>query len=370
MSRRLNVAVLINHSTAGVFYANLFQALGHTVYLPLRCTIEKMALTENNVLQVRTVDPALEYVPVLDRYDFYKNQPDGPETERVYALLLRHFDLVLTYHVIAPALNRKLFRQTTKNVMLILWGDPRGAMPSNIAACYPELVRNPRVTLVAAHAFVTQKLGTAKYLPLGLPKMMGAYENTYKGHTSVVLIVQSRFNDPYWEATRQFVHRVAQAAPQVSFVLVGKQNEHYRPPVKNLTTKTFATTAALYAFMATCKLFVALNPGSMILQYAPIEAAALGLPILYDAPNVRICSEIGQNPLFMFGAEASCAAKIKELLARPAAELAEQCAYQRALYASRKFEHVSTLWDAALEQMFPAESTPQHEPNSTHALAT
>jgi hypothetical protein len=350
---KLKIAILNNHSTAAVFFANIFKTLGHTVYIPLNCSIENGALSGTDVMNARNIDPQLSYVKTMDEFDFYSN--NNSSTRSIYDILLQNFDLIITYHPICIKLNEQLTKQHIIPVMLIIWGDTEIIHPY-IRPFYNSILNNPNVTITVCHSYLMRYMNNSLYnsiklIPLGLPSMI-KYENSYVGNTNDVLFIQSRFQKPFWSSTRDFIHTLALAMPSVSFIIGGKDNENYIPPSENIKKRTFKTTDELYSFMACCKLFIANNAGDMILQYSPIEASAIGLPILYNVNTVRICEEIGQHELFTFDTTQSCVDKIKHLLNIPMLELKTEQTYQTKLYTSRKFENVLTLWSSEINNIF------------------
>jgi len=315
------VAILINHLTAGPFYADLFKKLGYLVYIPLKCSIEPVFVDEK-VEKVRTIKSE-----ILDNFDFYQNTVLSDSELKI----LSQFDLILTYHPIT--INHLLIDFRT---FFIIWG--REFDDHFIGQNYHHEVMLSKNSIFAiSHRYILDSLPpNSKYvdLPIGLSKI----EKKWQGQNSkIILTILSRNHLPEWKETIKNLIILSKQFSEYDFVVCGRNNQ----PIENIRMVSFETVEEVYDLISKSRLGINFSFHHNVLQYSPIEMSMIGLPFIYKR-NSAVDKTFNSKNEFTFEIDS-----LKETFSKA---LVGNYSFQKELGEIYEMENVIEKWKCYLQE--------------------
>ena len=294
----MKIAILVNHNTAAKFYCEIFKKLGHTVYVPLYCSIEKNTLQYSEVLKYRNIEMC-EYVSILDKFDFYKEEGDVNE---IYDILVNNFDIVITLHIINKELNN-LLSKSSLIVYYIMWGDVE--CQYKYIDIHNNILINNKKYFLFCHDFLINNYDIKfnipkekyKFARIGINDISN-FENTYTNtkNNDIIIIASGIHLKPYLQI---FIESVTSKNSHITFNIFGKNNNIIFPNKNIILHSTFENENDLYNKIKNFKLCINISHYKDILQYSTIEMACLNIPFLYSFDSA-VNKIINNNNYFVY----------------------------------------------------------------------
>jgi hypothetical protein len=339
----MKVAILVNHKTAALSFADIFKKMNHDVYIPVHCGIEFGAFAGIDVINTRTISNV-----IIDQYDLYDINIHQSTIEKLTNELLNNFDIIITYHPINTELNRKLSNQTKVKLYVVIWGELFGdVIHPNIELFLCEFKQsNHKFIVCHAHLFkLLPSYVNVKYLPLGMPSYVERMYSSYTGHLDFIIIVQSRLNNPVWVEFKKMIDTISILNQNYTFIVCGKDNLDVQFKSQNVMNLYMKKYEDVLKFMSISKLMICNDTKCVTLQYSPIEAACIGLPFIYSSEHTSLTSEIGKVPEFTYTTIETCSNRIRNLMSTPFDLLKQKAAYQRKLADKRLLTCILPYWE-------------------------
>jgi len=307
----MKIAIFINHNTAAKFYCNIFKKLGHTVYVPLYCSIENNTLQYDDVLKYRNIEMC-EYVSILDKFDFYNHDTN---INNIYNIIINNFDIVITLHCINNTLNY-LLSNSHIFVYYILWGDFE--CPNKYINIHNNILNNTKKYYLFCHEFLINNYDIKYNIPkekykfarLGINDI-SKIENTYMNdEKNELLIIVSRLGILHYAF--DFIKNIAYKFPNIKINIFGKNNNVIFNNDNVILNSTFENENDLYNSIKKFKLCININHFVDIIQYSTIEISCINIPFLYHYDS-SVNKIINNDNYFVYKNNEELCDKIKYL---------------------------------------------------------
>ena len=299
LMQQRRVLWLLNHKTLAEFEVPLLTSLGFEVFCPkvipstgFRSGGVTYAFDEHLTIPKRDLD-------LLNSFNFYTER--WPRT--VSAIVNKYFDAAITipyasqfaqvverFHgVIALRAFGLENNRTYGGLLRELHGDSFLRKIQRIGDIEDRLWFAEAYSHL--HEIETGVLSRRRvFLPIGLPSAMCAHVNTWIGNDERILFVcpDIKSSSYYAEIYRNFKSEFG----DLPHIIVGQQEI----PVDDPSVSGYVSSARLIELYQSCRAFYYHSTERNHVHYSPLEAAAIGMPIIYRkgsllhnlAPSVRL----------------------------------------------------------------------------------
>ena len=313
----MRILILINHNTAAKFFCEMFNKLGYETYIPFICNVEKYVIHREEVLKYRSISLEHQFVRDLDNFNFYNQNPDKNQLNKVIDIINKNFDIVLTLHVVSISINLFLSISNLR-VYFIFWGDDSRNNQYHIYN--NNIIKNKNKFYFIAHPFLvdryvnTYNIPRDKYIyvPLGINDI-SKHENSYNPNNNNILLIISRLKLVH-SSIINFIVSLANMCPNINFHIYGKSNEGFNFSQKNIIIhKSLTNEDDLYDIIKTYRLAININHHQNMIQYSSVEYSCINIPNFYQKGS-GIDSIIKTDNFLRFENTSDLAEKIKSYL--------------------------------------------------------
>lgn len=342
--------LLIAHNTALKSYLDIFQKIGIGCYFqPSReCPKEESS---------KDIDPQFLVVDKdLDRFDLYKDDHDEKDLDEIKKIVVnKGYDFLISYHWPPFSINR-CFINSGINCFFLIWGGPEkdlfhGYKYGKNQSMHKLITSSSNSQYLLCHSYLSGLFkGDAlveSLKTLNIPYSFSEKTNSTWFKTdqeNYVLIACSRLNNKNGAKNLNLLKSIFKTCHDVNFVLCGKGNSGLKlggnveifdaPEVSDVLVKMQKAKLFLY-FQAVFYPFLS----GQILQYSPIEASRVGLPILHCSSNpinAIIETPDSHNFKVSWGDEvyfdySEIHSKVKRILSLPKRKVLKEFSYQKQL---------------------------------------
>ncbi|MBL8155731.1 MAG: hypothetical protein JNM70_16225 [Anaerolineae bacterium] len=343
------VAWLLNHTTLRDVELPVLRGLGLEVYtsklLPEPLTHDfRNQSTDYGDDQHSTLPPAV--LERLNRFRFYEE----PITSEIAALLNDHFEVIICSQY--PPLLRKIIHHYRGKIVLRAFGflgnlsygeyyarrENRDVL-EGIHRAGDRFWFAPFYRSVAAHEsdiFAERAI----MLPIGLPERILRLQGTWKGdNPRTLFICPSIRTDPYYHGPQYATFKASLGS--IPHVIVGRQEV----PVDDPSVVGFVTNERYQGYLQTMRVLFYPGQEPRHIQYHPIEAALIGMPVVYLRGGLVHELAGGGTPVGSAGSYAEAKEQIERIMVGDADFITQVCRSQQTIPRTFMPDYVRGEWE-------------------------
>lgn len=325
----------------------MFKSIGVQCYIPKFISGSEKTNTRDFLAKGAIVDNE------LDRFDFYSSFINESQLQEIeFIIKYKNYDFVITYAFVPAQVNSMILNCGIKSYFL-LWGNPTKDLFHGYSEATTNHILNSKSSnFLLCHKYLKNLFSESSPIQnidnLNIPLFCNPnIINTWAKNQQedYILIVCSRLNIPVMARHLKLLQSIIAECSDINFIICGKENESI---ILSQNAQTFESKSvdAIYKKMQKARLMIYTQPviadflSGQTLQYAPIEASCIGLPILHCSSNpINGIINCPQDHIFnvkydgeVFYDYKEVYSKIKRILSLPKDDVIREFSYQKNLY--------------------------------------